>query len=62
VNYEARRDLYLAHVQACTSCISSFTGRRKFFLDNAGNLLNQRYHTVSEFCPEARRLLDAMVA
>jgi hypothetical protein len=59
--YEQRRDSYLAHVRSCKDCVSSYSGRRKFFLDDAGFRMAERYSTVSQFCAVARELLDRIV-
>jgi len=60
MTYEARRDAYLLHLRSCRACVSSFTGT-KYELDNSGNRLQARYHSVSWFCDEAKRLLEAIV-
>jgi hypothetical protein len=61
MTYEQRRDSYLAHVRSCKVCVSSYSGRRKFFLDDAGFRTAERYPTVSQFCAVAREMIDRIL-
>ena len=61
MTYIEHRDSYLAHVRSCKDCVSTYSGRRKFFLDDAGYRTAERYPTVSQFCSVARELLDRIV-
>jgi hypothetical protein len=61
MDYPTRRDRYISHVNRCKVCVSSFSGKTKCFLDNSGNRLRERYATVSQLCPEARKLAEEII-
>ena len=61
MSYEERRDAYLQHVKKCEVCVSSYTCKQKAFVMSGGNLMKERYATISSLCAAAKTLAEGIV-